>query len=106
MGRARVAVRGLRHADGDGRLAAVVSPLPVLRGRQAYGVWLVRIGPHTHPCFRYKTPVECCGDIVQNVDGVPPFTCRDYHLSDGTVAGTFYCDACVELVSDEDEDAA
>lgn len=54
----------------------------------------MRARPHSHPCVDCQTPVECCGDIEQNFDGWPPFTCHEYHLDGGSTAPEFRCEDC------------
>ncbi len=46
---------------------------------------------------------ECCGDVEQNYDGFPPFTCREFHLDGGETNADFLCDSC-ELRPTVDEE--
>jgi hypothetical protein len=68
----------------------------------------MRHGPHHHPCARCKAKVECCGDIEQNYDGFPEWTCREYHdIHTGQIAEVLceLCDAAAvaEALADEQE---
>lgn len=64
----------------------------------------MRIRPHHHPCSRCGTPTECCGEIVQNHDGHPPFRCVEYHTEanrDRTPIDHFLCEGCDLQTADE-----
>ncbi len=53
----------------------------------------MRARPHSHPCADCGLPLECCGDVVQNHDGFPPFTCEEFHLESGEIA-LWLCGPC------------
>lgn len=56
----------------------------------------MRARPHAHPCRNCKTPVECCGEIVQNWDGFPEFICREYHNEHTGGIEVVLCESCFE----------
>lgn len=63
----------------------------------------MRIRPHHHPCARCGIKVECCGDLEQNYDGWPEWTCREYHHESGFTAD-FLCEDCAEYHHTQDEE--
>lgn len=65
----------------------------------------MRVRPHRHACQRCGAFVECCGDVEQNVDGHPTWTCAEFHLPNGTINADFCCEACQELIESGDEKA-
>lgn len=63
----------------------------------------MRIGPHHHPCQRCGAKTECCGDIEQNYDGAPEWTCVEFHEANGGINIDFICPSCYELPPDDED---
>jgi hypothetical protein len=56
----------------------------------------MKMRPHQHPCQRCFVLTECCGDIEQNIDGIPEWVCVEFDTQDHS---EFYCDACQDALS-------
>jgi len=52
---------------------------------------------HTHPCAHCRTPCECWGELIPDVDRFPFVLCRLYHLGSGQIDPDYLCDACRRL---------
>lgn len=54
----------------------------------------MRVAPHHHKCADCGAKTDCTGEVVDNYDGWPSWSCAFYHLITGDTNRDFICEIC------------